>query len=88
MLPRMPGNKTAIFTMRIVAFHEMFDTVGKKAKGKGKENNPSVVWHEGSSEEIASAFVSKLYSVMPVLGRPFWDNLKIDDAVDIEIADY
>ena len=74
MLPRMPRNKTAILTMRIVAFHEIFDTVGKKAKGKGKENNTSVVWHEGiaggSSEEIASAFVSKLYSMMPVLGDP------------------
>ena len=64
MLPRMPGNKTAIFTKRIVAFHETFATVGKKAKGKGKENTTSVVWHEGvagrKAEEIASAFVSAL----------------------------
>ena len=64
MLPRMPGNKTAIFTKRIVAFHETFATVGKKAKGKRKENTTSVVWHEGvagrKAEEIASAFVSAL----------------------------
>lgn len=34
MLPRMPGVKTAVFTWRIVACHEIFASVGKKADKK------------------------------------------------------
>lgn len=64
MLPRMPGNKTSIFTKRIVAFHETFATVGMKQKGKNKENSTSVIWHEGiagrKAEEITSSFVTAL----------------------------
>ena len=64
MLPRMPGNKTAVFTKRIVAFHETFAAVGVREKKKKKKNNISVIWHEGiagrKQEEITSAFVKAL----------------------------
>ena len=32
MLPRIPGNKTAMFTRQITAYHETFGTVGKKSE--------------------------------------------------------
>ena len=67
MLPRMPGNKTAIFTRRIIAFHETFATLGKKRKGKAKEKTISIVWHEGiagrKAEEVTSAFLTALEKV-------------------------
>ena len=47
MLPRMPGVKSAIFTKRIVAYHETFAVVGNAEKNKDK--HVSVVWHEGIS---------------------------------------
>ncbi|XP_039542041.1 uncharacterized protein LOC120489360 isoform X2 [Pimephales promelas] len=65
MLPRLPGNKTAIFTKRLVAYHETFATVGIESKQMIKKKPTlSVVWHEGiagcSAEEITSAFITAL----------------------------
>jgi hypothetical protein len=66
MLPRLPGVKSAIFTKRIIAFHETFAAVGTKAgkQKKPKQNNISVIWHEAvagrKAEEIASAFIKAL----------------------------
>ncbi|KAJ8375392.1 hypothetical protein SKAU_G00059720 [Synaphobranchus kaupii] len=61
MLPRMPGVKSAVFTKRIVAYHETFATVGNKAT---KKRNISVVWHEGvagrSAKEVTSAYMAAL----------------------------
>jgi hypothetical protein len=34
MLPHMPGVKTALFTRRIVAYHETFANMGKKSQKK------------------------------------------------------
>lgn len=45
MLPRMPGVKTAVFTKRILAFHEAFASVGKKSTSK--KNSSSVIRHKG-----------------------------------------
>ncbi|CAM4570854.1 unnamed protein product [Leuciscus chuanchicus] len=65
MLPRLPGNKTAIFTKRLVAYHETFATVGTQSKQMIKKKPTlSVVWHEGiagrNAEEITSAFITAL----------------------------
>ena len=50
----------AIFTRRIIAFHETFASVGEKSANK--DNTISVSWHEAiagrKAEEIASAFVA------------------------------
>ena len=43
MLPRMPGNKTAMFTRRMVAFHGTFASVGDKSKNKNKRKTIYVV---------------------------------------------
>ncbi|KAJ8369363.1 hypothetical protein SKAU_G00093910 [Synaphobranchus kaupii] len=61
MLPCMPGIKTAIFTRRIVAYHETFASVGKRSN---KKKTISVVWHEGtvgrSASEVTSAYATAL----------------------------
>ena len=58
MMPRLPGVKTAVFTRRLVVFHEMF------APLKSLSNTTSVVWHEAISEhradDIASSFVTAM----------------------------
>lgn len=63
-LPWIPYNKTALFTKRIIAFHETFASVGQKKKWKSKKNNISVLWHEGTAgrlaEAIASAYVKTI----------------------------
>ena len=58
MLPRLPGIKTAIFTKRMVCFHETFAPLGSfKA-----ENRPfGIVWNEAiisgrCAGDVASAF--------------------------------
>ena len=62
MLPRLPGNKTAIFTKRITTYHETFASVGKgKRNSKGKSKTISVVWHEGISGRSASDITSCFY---------------------------
>lgn len=64
MLPRMPGIKSAVFTKRIIAFHETFTTVGKMKIVKSKKRTISVVWHEGTAgrkaEEITAAFIKAM----------------------------
>ena len=64
MLPRMPGNKTAVFTRRLTAYHETFASVGKKTKRRNKEKTISVLWHEGitgrNQEDIISTFCKAL----------------------------
>ena len=60
MLLRKPGVKTAVFTRRIIAFHETFAPVGKNSKRAPL----AVIWHEGvggrSGEEVASTFIAAL----------------------------
>ena len=58
MLPRFPGNKTAIFCKRIVAFNETFAPVGRSRGGK---KATGVLWHEGvkgrTGADIASTYL-------------------------------
>ncbi|XP_045544224.1 uncharacterized protein [Salmo salar] len=74
MLPRMPGVKTALFTRRIVAYHETFATIGKKSQKKKK--TISVVWHEGTAgqkaEEITSSYVTALERERDVKNAVYW----------------
>jgi len=55
MMPRLPGVKTAVFTRRLVVFHETFVPL------KSLDNSVSVLWHEAISgrnaEDIASTFI-------------------------------
>ena len=56
MLPRLPGMKKAIFTRRIILFHETFAPLGGT---KNNQNKPiGVIWHEGIAgrydEDLAS----------------------------------
>ncbi|XP_041358684.1 uncharacterized protein LOC121375341 [Gigantopelta aegis] len=56
MMPRLPGNKTSIFTRRLVLFRETFAPLGKSSKDKPV---CGILWHEAISgrnaEDIASA---------------------------------
>ena len=58
MLPRLPGNKTAIFTRRIIMFNETFAPVGGHGTPLG------FLLHEGirgrNDEDITSAFIKFL----------------------------
>ena len=73
-LPRMPGVKTALFTRRIVAYHETFATIGKMSQKKKK--TISVVWHEGTAgrkaEEITSSYVTALERERDVKHAVYW----------------
>ncbi|KAK5906851.1 hypothetical protein CesoFtcFv8_004759 [Champsocephalus esox] len=73
MLPRMPGVKSAVFTRRIVAYHETFASVGKKTN---KKNTISVVWHEGiagrSAAEITSAYAAALEKERDIKHIVYW----------------
>ena len=57
MLPAMPGVKTAVFTRRLVAFHQTFAPLGKRTK-----STPAVgvIWNEAiagrNADDVASAF--------------------------------
>ena len=55
MLPRLPGNKTAVFTRRIILFNETFAPAGGRGSPLG------YLWHEGirgrNDEDIASTFI-------------------------------
>ncbi|XP_065677369.1 uncharacterized protein LOC124808549 [Hydra vulgaris] len=56
MLPRLDAFKKVIFTKRIVAYHESFVPLGKKAHGVPM----ACIWHEGvtgrNKEDIVSTF--------------------------------
>ena len=57
MLPRLPGVKTAIFTKRMVCFHETFAPLGSFTS----DNRPiGIIWNEAisgrSAGDVASAF--------------------------------
>lgn len=73
MLPRMPGVKSAVFTRRIVAYHETFASVGKKTN---KKKTISVVWHKGiagrSAKEIASAYATALEKERDIKHVVYW----------------
>ena len=71
MLPRLPGNKTAVFTRRIVMYHETFAPLmpSKKVKTqwiKDKKDPPTqnlkplgMLWHEGiqgRNDEVKISF--------------------------------
>ena len=74
MLPRLPGNKTALFTRRIIAFHETFAPLVADAKTRAKWKDEGkvlppkkpigIIWHEGiqgrDDEDIASTFIKVL----------------------------
>ena len=65
MLRRVPGVKTAVFTKRLVTFHETFAPLGKFSKTKGIVPT-GVIWHEGISgrnaEDVASTFAKVIRS--------------------------
>ena len=73
MLPRMPGVKSAVFTRRIVAYHENFASVGKN---QNKNKTISVVWHEGiagrSAAEITSAYAAALEKERDIKHIVYW----------------
>lgn len=58
MLPVMPGVKSAVFTRRLVAFHQTFAPLGPRSKAKPVIG---VIWHEAiagrNAEDVASAFM-------------------------------
>ena len=65
MIPRMPGYKIALFTKRMVAFHETFAPIGKFVQKKPT----GVIWNESISgrnaDDLASShmnFIRKLPS--------------------------
>jgi len=63
MLPTMPSVESAVFTRRLVAFHQTLAPLGSRTKA-----HPAVgvVWHEAtagrSAEDVASAFIKCLQS--------------------------
>ena len=57
MLPRIPGVKTAVFTKRLVAFHETFAPSLGKFSGNIKPTG--VIWHEGFSGRNAEDVARK-----------------------------
>ncbi len=77
MLPRMPGIKTAIFTRRIIAFHETFAFMSARRTHIGVRNiNIAVIWHEAiagrNQEEIASTCVKAIERDRDVCHAVFW----------------
>ena len=74
MLPRMPGVKSALFTKRIVAYHETFAVVGNAEKNKDK--HVSVVWHEGiagrDADDITSTYEIALLHERDVDHVVYW----------------
>ena len=62
MLPEIPGAKSAVFTGRICCYNETFSPVRNNKEMK----SISTVWHAGqmgrNDEDVASAFVSLLFS--------------------------
>lgn len=58
MLPAMPGVKSAVFTRRLVAFHQTFAPLGSRSKARPVIG---VIWHEAvagrNAEDVACAFV-------------------------------
>ena len=65
MLPKMPGVKTAVFTKRLLTFHEIFAPLRKFSKTKGIVAT-GIIWHEGISgqntEDVASTFAKVIRS--------------------------
>ena len=71
MLPRLPGNKTSVFTRRIILFHETFAPLvpEKKIKAQWKKEGKAIrkeevigtVWHEGihgrNDEDVCSTLI-------------------------------
>jgi len=70
MMPRLPGVKTAVFTRRLVVFHETF------APLKSLSNTISIVWHEAISgrraDDIASSFITAMKQESAVKHFTFW----------------
>jgi hypothetical protein len=64
MLPRMPGLKTAIFTGRIIAFHETFASLGDKKANPDKRPNIYVAWNEGIAGRSAGEYTSTFYAAI------------------------
>ena len=59
MLPHLPRMKMAIFTRRIILFHETFAPLGGT---KNNQNKPiGVIWHEGitgrNNVDLASTYI-------------------------------
>ena len=73
MLPRFPGNKTAICCKRIVAFNETFAPVGGSRGGK---KATGVLWHEGvkgrTGADIASTNLKFIRRHRDVKHFIFW----------------
>ena len=70
MLPRLPGNKTAVFTRRIILFNETFAPAG----GHGSPHG--YLWHEGirgrNDEDIVSTYVKFLERLSDVSDVVIW----------------
>lgn len=70
MLPSLPGIKTAIFTKRLVAFHETF------APLKTLDNTIAVIWNEAISgrnaNDISSVFIKAMRQENDINHFTFW----------------
>ena len=65
MLPRMPGIKAAVFTRRIVGFHETFAPVGSFEHSKPI----AMVWHEGNNTYFLNFSIkAKQSDIFPYTG--------------------
>ena len=65
MIPRMPGYKIALFTKRMVAFHETFAPIGKFVQKKPT----GVIWNESISGRNADDLASSHMNFMRKLPR-------------------
>ena len=85
MLPRLPGNKTAIFTRRLVLFHETFAPLGRSSK-----DHPvlGTLWHEAisgrNSEDLASAYTKRMKNLKYSDGQEltFWADNSPEQELD------
>jgi len=70
VMPRLPGVKMAVFTRRLVVFHETFALL------KSLSNTISIVWHEAISgrtaDDIASSFITAMKQESGVKHFTFW----------------
>ena len=60
----MPGIKTAIFTNRIVIFHETFAPLGGKYQDKGSP--AAVIWHEAIAVRTVSNIPSAIKECLDI----------------------
>ena len=85
MLPRLPGNKTAILTRRLVLFHETFAPLGRFSKD---HHVVGILWHEAisgrNSEDLASVYTKRIKNLKYRDGQEltFWADNSPEQELD------